>query len=133
METTTTTTSDPSGLNRRVIYKATVNYKYANGNVCSVEPKPGTEIDVMQDYEIIIYYANNPIVTTKATSASSGSGTTTKTTSVTGETAPTSQQTEAPASTAPSTVASTAPPATAATSATNPPPASVTQAAPPEE
>ncbi len=118
--TTTTTTTNANGAKQSVIYKATVNYKFANGNVCSVEPKVGTQIDVLKDYEIIVYYANNPVVTTASTSRTN---TTSGTTSVSGATASTTEgnagTTQPPASTTQAPPATTAaPPATSATVAT---------------
>ena len=73
--TETTTTTDPNAPKRTITYKPKVNYNFANGNVCGVEPKPGTKIDVMKEYDIVIYYANNPVITT-ASSTSSKWGTT---------------------------------------------------------
>ena len=78
--TVTTGTTDPNAPKRTVIFKPTVNYKFANGNVCGVDPKPGTKIDVLKEYEIVVYYANNPIITT-ASSTSSKWGTTVTTAS----------------------------------------------------
>ena len=110
----TTTTENPDAPKQKVIYKATVDYRYANGNVCDVDPKPGTVVDLVKDYEIIIYYANNPVITTAATSktsdASGGStvsGGSTQTTSVTGQTAASTSASHS--STAASSSASQAP------------------------
>jgi len=83
--TTTTATTQAStytaegGAKQSVVYKPTTNYKYANGNVCAVEPEPGTVIDVLQGYEITVYYANNPIITTASTTSYTGSWTTSST------------------------------------------------------
>lgn len=73
--TETTATTDPNAPKRTITYKPKVNYNFANGNVCGVEPKPGTKIDVLKAYDIVIYYANNPVITT-ASSTSSKWGTT---------------------------------------------------------
>ncbi len=78
--TTASTTVDPNAPKRTVVFKPTVNYKFANGNVCGVDPKPGTKIDVLKEYEIVVYYANNPVITT-ASSTSSKWGTTVTTAS----------------------------------------------------
>ena len=77
--TVTTTTADPNAPKRTITFKPTVNYRYANGNVCGVDPKPGTKIDVLKEYDIVVYYANNPVVTTSS-STSSKWGTTVTTT-----------------------------------------------------
>ena len=67
-----TTVTNKYGKQQSVIYKAKVDYNYANGYVCAVEPPPLTVIDAMDDYEIIVYYAYNPINETFV----NGSGTT---------------------------------------------------------
>ena len=104
--TTTVTTTAAStytaenGAKQSVIYKPTVNYKYANGNVCAVEPEPGTVVDVLLGYEIVVYYANNPVITTTASTSYTGSWT--PTSSTTTETAAaTTADTEEPVSTEP--------------------------------
>lgn len=117
--TTAATTTDPNAPKRTIIYKPTTNYRFANGNVCGVDPKPGTLIDVLQEYEIVVYYANNPVVTTSA-STSSKWGTTVTTASggatsgswSAGSSSSTSAQQESSAATKAST---TSAPATSAT------------------
>lgn len=80
--TTATTTTDPNAPKQTVIYKAKVDYRYANGNVCGVEPGVGTTLDMLKDYEVIVYYANNPVVTTASTSATSSTASSSSTTSL---------------------------------------------------
>lgn len=80
---------------QKVIRKTKVDYDYANGYVCAVEPAVGTEIDLLEDYKIVIYYADNPEVTTTTPPVSSG-GETTATTPTQSETEPTITTTPAP-------------------------------------
>lgn len=72
--TSTTTTvpttpvyTAPGGAKQSVVYKSMVNYHYMNGRVCGVSPEPGTIIDLLEGYEIVVYYAKNPVVSTEAT------------------------------------------------------------------
>lgn len=59
-----TTDGDASAVKQKVIYKKKVDYNYANGFVCAVEPAVDTVINVLEDYTIVVYYAENPEVTT---------------------------------------------------------------------
>lgn len=61
---TITTTTSKYGKVQNVIYIAKVDYNYSNGYVCEVIPEPGTLVDALDDYEIIVYYAYNPVFTT---------------------------------------------------------------------
>lgn len=97
--TSATTTAPVSG--KRVIYKAKVDYHYANGNVCGVEPEVGTIVDVMEDYEIIVYYASNPVYTYSTSSTSSTSSTRYSWSASTTSTTTKAAVTEAPAVTQP--------------------------------
>ena len=73
-----TTTTSKNGKVQNVIYKAIVNYNFNNGYVCAVEPDVGTPLDALDNYDIIVYYAYNPVYNT----ISNGStGTTNRTTS----------------------------------------------------
>lgn len=106
-----------------VIYKATVNYNYKNGYVCNVEPEVGKLLDAKDDYEIIVYYAYNPVnepVANASTMSTSDNGKkVTKTTKTTAKTSHTeSRATEAQQQ------QQTLPPATLPP-ATNPPPPDV--------
>ncbi len=56
---------------QKMIYKTKVDYNYPNGHVCGVEPAVGTEIDLLDEYKIVIWYAENPEVTTTTTAATS--------------------------------------------------------------
>ncbi len=51
-------------VDQKVIFKKKIDYNYANGFVCAVEPAVGTVINVQEDYKIVVYYAENPEVTT---------------------------------------------------------------------
>ncbi|MBR3267275.1 MAG: protein kinase [Oscillospiraceae bacterium] len=117
------TTTNSNGKSQYVLYKAKVDWNYANGYVCGVEPSVGKVIDALEDYKIVVYYAYNPVYTTivnGTTADESGSGTkkskTTKTTATsvsTTETEPKNTepssdnnpppQSQAPASTPPET------------------------------
>ncbi len=132
-ETTTTTAvstyTAQNGSPQSVIYQGTVNWNFANGNVCSVSPDPGTKIDVLKGYEIVIYYANNPTQTsarwtTTSTSGTTGSTTTTAKAATTTSAAATTK--DEPASTSAPDVTTAAPPP----ASTEPPPVS-TEAPPP--
>ncbi len=118
-----TTAQDPDAPKQKVIYIATVDYRYASGNVCDVDPKPGTVVDLVKDYEVIVYYADNPVVTTASTSATTGSsgstvsGSTTHTTSVTGQTSASSSATSKQTTAASSTQAPASSTKTSVTSA----------------
>lgn len=116
-----------------VIYKATVNYNFKNGYVCAVEPEVGKLLDAMDDYEIIVYYAYNPVnepVANASTMSTSGNGKkTTKTTKTTAKTSHTEargteaqqpQHTQAPAQQA-TLPPVTNPPAPDVPPVTNPP------------
>lgn len=77
---------------QKMIYKTKVDYNYPNGHVCAVEPAVGTEIDLLDEYTIVIWYAENPEVTTttSATDVTGGEGgenTSTSTTTTTTTTA----------------------------------------------
>lgn len=61
---------------QKMIYKTKTDYNYPNGYVCGVEPEVGTEIDLLKEYTIVIYFADNPEVTT-TTPATSETETTT--------------------------------------------------------
>ncbi len=137
---TVTTTKD--GKTHIVKYISKVDYNYQNGYVCAVEPEPGTPFNALDDYEITVYYAYNPVYVqvtgmtqngttatgtknTKITGTTSSSKTTAKLpdgTEVTGQqTKAQEQQTDAPPkATDPPPPVVTDPPAT------NPPPPVVT-------
>lgn len=111
-ESTTTTTKNANGKKQSVIYKAKTDYNYTTGYVCGVDPAPGTVVDALEDYEIIVYYAYNPVFTTIG-NGTTGTGTTTSTgktskTSKTSSTTETSKTTKATTS----AVGTTAPPQT---------------------
>ena len=75
-ETTSTTTKD--GKTHVVKYISKVDYNYQNGYVCAVEPAPGTPFDALDDYEITVYYAYNPVyinVTNGSQTGTTASGT----------------------------------------------------------
>ncbi|MBQ8922290.1 MAG: protein kinase [Oscillospiraceae bacterium] len=124
-KTTTTTVTDAQvtpnadGKRQIVMYKAKVDWNYANGYVCGVEPAAGKIIDALDDYQIIVYYAYNPVYTTivNGTTNSDSSSTkktkTTKTTATTvdTETNPPVSQTQPPASDTQPPPASSAEPA----------------------
>ncbi|MBR6717491.1 MAG: protein kinase [Oscillospiraceae bacterium] len=136
-EAKTTTTTSKNGKIQSVIYKATVNYEYQNGYVCGVEPAVGDVLDALDDYEIIVYYAYNPVfetvanesVTTKSGTTAKGKTTSTKTTAK--STATEANTTEEPQQTLPPATLppATLPPATLPPT-TDPP---VTQAPPATE
>lgn len=136
-EAKTTTTTSKNGKTQSVIYKATVNYEYQNGYVCGVEPAVGDVLDALDDYEIIVYYAYNPVfdtvanesVTTKSGTTAKGKTTSTKTTAK--STATEANTTEEPQQTLPPATLppATLPPATLPPT-TDPP---VTQAPPATE
>ena len=121
--------TDANGKKQRVIYKATTNYNFQNGYVCAVEPDVGMLLDALDDYEVIVYYAYNPVNETIAngstmTTSGTGNKKTTKTTKTTAKTTQTepkateaTQQTLPPATLPPATL----PPVTDAPPATNPP------------
>lgn len=120
--TTTTATSTytaENGAKQAVIYKATVNYNYANGNVCKVEPEPGSKIDLQEGYEVIVYYAQNPVVTSSrwTTAASTTDATSTKTTKTTAAVT----ETEAPPAVTTEPDVTEAPPPPPVTTAPPPP------------
>lgn len=54
---------------QKMIYKTKTDYEYPNGHVCGVEPAVGTLIDLQDDYKIVIWYADNPEITTTTTEA----------------------------------------------------------------
>lgn len=125
-------TTSKYGNKASVIYKATVNYNFKNGYVCNVEPEVGKLLDAKDDYEIIVYYAYNPVnepVANASTMSTSGNGKkvtkTTKTTAKTSHTEsrateaqqPPQQQTLPPATLPPVTN----PPAPDVPPVTNPP------------
>ena len=110
-----------------VKYIATINYEYTNGYVCGVEPEVGKIIDAKDDYEIIVYYAYNPVVYTGTLMSSESSSSSSATTqsgkvSSTTITTKTTTKTEEPpvVSDPPKTDAPTPPPQTDAP--TPPPP-----------
>lgn len=84
---------------QKMIYKTKTDYNYPNGYVCGVEPEVGTEVDQLKDYQIVIYFADNPEMTT-----------TTASTDVT-STDPTASQSETTATTSVTTTAATEAPA----------------------
>lgn len=105
-EETVTTTTSKNGKHQVVKYVATINYEYSNGYVCDVEPEVGKIVDAMDDYEITVYYAYNPVANTGILSPESG---TTTTGTVTSSKATTSATTH---TTARETTAATDPPVT---------------------
>ena len=128
-----------NGKNQVVKYVATVNYEYKNGYVCGVEPEVGKIIDALDDYQITVYYAYNPVYSTIAIGSQTGTtmsqsplstgastaSPTTKTTAkqIETETQPpvTKNQTEAP----PPVTQQTDPPVVPDPVVPDPPPASV--------
>lgn len=83
---------DPDAPVQKMVYKTKVDYNYPNGHVCGVEPAVGTEIDLLDAYTIVIWYAENPEVTTTTTatditSSNGGESTSTSTTTTTTSTA----------------------------------------------
>lgn len=93
---TVTTTKD--GKTHIIKYISTVNYNFSNGDVCSVEPEPGTPFNALEDYEITVYYAYNPVyvqVTGKTQTGTTATGT--KNTKITGTTSSTKTTTKAQA------------------------------------
>ena len=111
--TTTATTAgeidvkpNAEGKRQVVMYKAKIDWNYANGYVCGVEPAAGKIIDALDDYQIIVYYAYNPVYTTivngtTAEGASTKKTKSTKTTATSTETEtkpPETKQTDPPAS-----------------------------------
>ena len=137
--TTTATFTAENGSSQSVTYQAKIDYTVANGNVCAVEPAPGTKIDVLKGYAIKIYYANNPVVTTARTWSTMN----TTTTSGISTRKTTDEAEEGTKTTGDGPVVTTGPDNTAApppvtstkaTAETNPPPAtSASTAAPPQE
>lgn len=115
-EETVTTTTSKNGKVQVVKYVATVNYAYSNGYVCAVEPEVGKIVDAMDDYEIIVYYAYNPVANTGTFTAESGT-TTTGTVTSKSTTSATTQ------TTAKETTAVPDPPATETDPPVTPPPA----------
>ena len=100
------------------MYRAKVDYNYSNGYVCAVSPAAGKVIDALDDYEIIVYYAYNPVYQTISNGTTSTGSSTTKTGKTTGTTTATTakptqtqapqtqaQQTQAPQTQAPQTQA----------------------------
>ena len=59
-------------------------YNYSNGYVCAVEPEPGTPFNALDDYEITIYYAYNPVYIRVTQTGTSTTRTGTKNTKLTG-------------------------------------------------
>ena len=82
---TTTVTANAQGKRQVVMYRAKVDYNYSNGYVCGVSPAAGKIVDALEDYQIIVYYAYNPVFTTIGNGTkATGSGTkSTKTTATT--------------------------------------------------
>ncbi len=78
--TTSTTTKD--GKTHSVKYISKVDWNYQNGYVCAVEPEPGTPFNALEDYDITVYYAYNPVyinvTQTGTTGTSTGTGTSKK-------------------------------------------------------
>ena len=119
------TTISKYGKVQNVIYRSTVNFAYQNGYVCSVEPDVGTLVDALDDYDIIVYYAYNPVYDTVANGSvfttSNNGKKTTKTTKTTAKTTYSEAKTTAgQQQTAPPATQQTDPPATVPP-ATNPP------------
>lgn len=126
-ETVTTTTSK-NGKHQVVKFVATIDYEYSNGYVCGVEPEVGKIVDAMDDYEITVYYAYNPVTITgtfapETGTTTAGSVTTKPNASTTTQTTaretdvppPPATETDPPATEPPATEPPTPPP-------TDPPP-----------
>lgn len=125
---TTTTTTSKDGKKHIVKYVSRVDYNYSNGYVCAVEPPPGTPFNALDDYEITVYYAYNPVyikVTMTGTSTTK-TGTGTKNTKLTGSS--TTTKTTAKTTTKPKE--ETEPPVTEPPK-TDPPPPPATEPPPP--
>lgn len=138
-ETTVTTTSK-NGKTQIVKYVATIDYNYQDGYVCAVTPEVGKIVDALDNYEIIVYYAYNPVYYTITNTARTGTSTTgtgtgtgkaTKTTTGTGTTKTTTKPvtTEVQVETDPPVTKATDPPVV--TKATDPPPPPETKATDP--
>lgn len=116
----TTTTTSKNGKHQVVKYIATINYNYSNGYVCAVEPEVGKIIDALDDYEIIIYYAYNPVtITGTLPTGTTATGTSSKTTVTSASTPTTTKDAE-------QQVTETDPPVTEPP-VTEPPPPPVTE------
>ncbi len=80
---------------QKMVYKTKVDYNFPNGHVCAVEPAVGTEIDLLDAYKIVIWYAENPEITTTTppvtdvTGSEGGESTSSSTTTTTTTAAPT--------------------------------------------
>ncbi len=80
----TTSTTSKDGKRHIVKYISRVDYNYSNGYVCAVEPEPGTPFNALDDYEITIYYAYNPVYIRVTQTGTSTTRTGTKNTKLTG-------------------------------------------------
>lgn len=125
---TTVVTTNEQGLRQTVIFRSKVDYNYTSGYVCAVEPDIGTKIDLQKDYTIVVYYAQNPEVSsTKKTTPTASSSTTTTTSKTTVDhPGSTNEQTGSSTATSNSPASSvTTPPA----SSEQPPPSSAPEGA----